>query len=132
MPNLEALCAELAEEQMVLPSPRHGLRKIMDQCALERGFKITTSVEADSFGAMIDLVRNGFGFTALPLASIYAQLKDGILCAAPLIDPTPMRKLVLVSPADRHVSPATRYVGQTFVEIASELVDQGIWAGHML
>ncbi|MNE14641.1 HTH-type transcriptional regulator CynR [compost metagenome] len=124
--------AELANEQMVLPSPRHGLRKIMDQCALERGFKITTSVEADSFGAMIDLVRHGFGYTALPLASIYSRLDDGSLCAAPLVDPTPMRKLVLVLPADRQVSPATRYVGQTFVDIASELVAQGIWAGHML
>jgi len=124
--------AELANEQMVLPSPRHGLRKIMDQCALERGFKITTSVEADSFGAMIDLVRHGFGYTALPLASIYSRLNDGTLCAAPLVDPTPMRKLVLVLPADRQVSPATRYVGQTFVDIASELVAQGIWAGHML
>ncbi|MCY1449244.1 LysR substrate binding domain protein [compost metagenome] len=124
--------AELSEELLVLPSPRHGLRKIMDECARDRGFKIATSVEADSFGAMIDLVRHGFGFTALPLASIYAHLKDGTLCAAPLIDPTPMRKLVLVSPADRHVSPATRYVGETFVEIASELVGEGIWAGHML
>ncbi|WP_330509359.1 LysR substrate-binding domain-containing protein [Pseudomonas putida] len=124
--------AQLARESMVLPSPRHGLRKIMDQCALERGFKITTSVEADSFGAMIDLVRNGFGYTALPLASIYSRLSDGTLCAAPLVDPTPMRKLVLVLPADRQVSPATRYVGQTFVDIASELVAEGIWAGHML
>ncbi|MDH0704976.1 LysR substrate-binding domain-containing protein [Pseudomonas sp. GD03862] len=124
--------AQLAREPMVLPSPRHGLRKIMDQCALERGFKVSTSVEADSFGAMIDLVRNGFGYTALPLASIYSRLNDGTLCAAPLVDPTPMRKLVLVLPADRQVSPATRYVGQTFVDIASELVAEGIWAGHML
>jgi DNA-binding transcriptional LysR family regulator len=124
--------AELADAPLVLPSPQHGLRKIMDECARERGFKLITSVEADSFGAMIDLVRHGFGYTALPLASIYPQLKNGSLCAAPLIDPTPMRKLVLVFPADRHVSPATRYVGETFVEIASELVSEGIWAGHML
>lgn len=124
--------ATLVQEQMVLPSPRHGLRKIMDHCAADLGFKIAASVEADSFGAMIDLVRHGFGLTALPLASIYSHLQNGTLCAAPLIEPTPMRKLVMVSPADRHVSPATRYVGETFVELAAELVEQGIWAGHML
>ncbi|CAM3941310.1 HTH-type transcriptional regulator CynR [Pseudomonas reidholzensis] len=124
--------ATLAQEQLVLPSPRHGLRKIMDRCAADVGFKIAASVEADSFGAMIDLVRNGFGLTALPLASIYGHLQNGTLCAAPLVEPTPMRKLVMVSPADRKVSPATRYVGETFVELASELVEQGIWAGHML
>lgn len=124
--------ASLAQEQLVLPSPRHGLRKIMDQCAGEVGFKIVASIEADSFGAMIDLVRNGFGLTALPLASIYSHLQAGTLCAAPLVEPTPMRKLVMVTPADRKVSQATRYVGDTFVELASELVGQGIWAGHML
>ncbi|MFJ4394435.1 LysR family transcriptional regulator [Pseudomonas sp. NPDC089396] len=124
--------ASLAEQQMILPSGRHGLRKIMNQCAAEVGIKLNANVEADSFGAMIDLVRHGFGLTALPLASIYGHLQNGTLCAAPLVDPIPMRKLVMVSPADRHVTPATRYVGETFVELASELVKQGIWAGHML
>ncbi|MFF5864380.1 LysR family transcriptional regulator [Pseudomonas sp. NPDC012596] len=122
----------LAHEGMVLPSPRHGLRKIMDRCAADLGFKLATSVEADSFGAMIDLVRNDFGLTALPLASIYGHLQSGTLCAAPLVEPTPMRKVVMVSPADRKVSQATRYVGETFVDLASRLVEQGIWAGHML
>jgi LysR family nitrogen assimilation transcriptional regulator len=122
----------LAPEQMILPSPRHGLRKIMDQCAAEAGFTICASVEADSLGAMIELVRHDFGFTALPLASIYGHLQNGTLCAAPLVDPTPMRKLVMVSPADRQVSPAARHVSETFVELASQLVAQGIWTGHML
>lgn len=124
--------SHLVGESLVLPSARHGLRKILDQCAADVGFKLITQVEADSFGAMIDLVRHGFGFTVLPLASIYGHLQNGSLCAAPLIEPTPMRKVVMVSPADRRVSPATRYVGETFVQLASELVEQGIWAGHML
>lgn len=122
----------LADAQLVLPSARHGLRKIMDDCAAQAGIEISASIEADSFGAMIDLVRNGFGLTALPLASIYGHVQNGTLCAAPLVDPLPMRKLVMVSPADRRVSPATRYVGDTFVALAAELVDKGIWSGHML
>ncbi|MNJ19357.1 LysR family transcriptional regulator [Pseudomonas alkylphenolica] len=124
--------ASLAQQPLVLPSQRHGLRKIMDQCAVDTGFTIATRVEADSFGALIDLVRHDFGYTALPLASIYTHLQNGTLCAAPLVEPTPMRKVVMVSPADRRVSPATRYVADTFVELASQLVKQGIWAGHML
>ncbi|NWB99625.1 LysR family transcriptional regulator [Pseudomonas gingeri] len=122
----------LAEQQLVLPSARHSLRVIMDDCARDVGIKLKTSVEADSFGAMIDLVRNGFGLTALPMASIYAQVESGILCAAPLVDPAPMRKLVQVFPADRRVSPAAKYVGNIFFEIAEDLVTRTIWAGHML
>lgn len=124
--------SRLAAEQLVLPSGRHGLRKIVDQCATDSGFKINANVEADSLGALIELVRHGFGFTVLPLASIYGHIQNGTLCAAPLVEPTPMRKLVKIYPAERHVSPATRYVGDAFVELASEMVAQGIWTGYML
>lgn len=124
--------SSLAEEKMILPSTRHGLRKIMDICAQEVGIKIQANIEADSLSAMIDLVKNGYGLTALPLASIYSHVESGALCAAPLVDPIPMRKLVMVSRVDSHVSPAARYVGDTFVTLASELVEQGVWAGHML
>lgn len=124
--------ASLAERELVLPSARHGLRVILDNCAREVGVKLRTSVEADSFGAMIDLVRNGFGLTVLPLAPIWAQLENGSLCAAPLVDPLPMRKLVQVFPADRRVSPAARFVAESFIEIAADLVERRIWAGHML
>jgi DNA-binding transcriptional LysR family regulator len=86
----------------------------------------------DSFGAMIDLVRNGFGLTILPQAPIYAQVQNGTLSAAPLVDPQPSRKLVLVYPADRRVSLAAKFVGEAFVEITADLVARKIWAGHML
>jgi LysR family transcriptional regulator, nitrogen assimilation regulatory protein len=124
--------ANLAGEELVLPSPRHGLRTIVEDCARQAGVELHASVEADSFGALIDLVRNGFGSTVLPLAPIYSLVRGGALCAAPLVDPTPTRKLVLAYPADRPVSPAARFVGDVFMEIATDLVDRNIWTGHML
>ena len=124
--------SSLDEQELVLPSARHGLRLILNNCAQEVGITLRTQVEADSFGAMIDLVRSGFGLTVLPLASIWSQLQNGNLCAAPLVDPVPTRKLVLVFPADRRVSPAAKYVGEAFIDTASDLVERKIWAGHML
>lgn len=123
---------KLAEEQLILPSPRHGLRTIVEACANRVGITLQGQVEADSFGAMIDLVRNGFGSTVLPLAPIYSLVQAGVLSAAPLVDPTPSRKLVLAYPADRPISAAARFVGETFVAIATDLVERGVWAGHML
>jgi LysR family transcriptional regulator, nitrogen assimilation regulatory protein len=124
--------ADLAGEELVLPSPRHGLRGIVEDCARQAGIELHASVEADSFGAMIDLVRNGFGSTVLPLAPIYSLVRGGALCAAPLVNPTPARKLVLAYSADRPVSPAARFVGDLFMEIAADLVDRKVWLGHML
>ena len=123
---------DIGEQHVVVPSQRHGLRSIVEACARQADVKLLCNVEADSFGAMIDLVKNGFGLTFLPLAPIYAQVQNGTLTAAPLIDPEPMRKLVLVYPADRRVSPAAKFVGDSFVEITADLVARKIWAGHML
>jgi DNA-binding transcriptional LysR family regulator len=125
--------ARLAEEELILPSPRHGLRVIMEDCARRAGIELHATVEADSFRVMIDLVRNGFGSTVLPLTPILVQLvQGGELCAASLVDPTPTRKLVLAYPADRPVSPAARFVGETITEIAHDLVSRQVWVGHML
>jgi DNA-binding transcriptional LysR family regulator len=124
--------ARLAEEELILPSPRHGLRAIMEDCARRAGIELRASVEADSLRAMIDLVRHGFGSTVLPLAPIHSLVQGGVLCAAPLVDPTPARKLVLAYPADRPVSPAARFVGEVLTEIATDLVSRNIWVGQIL
>ncbi|MFG1270722.1 LysR family transcriptional regulator [Xanthobacter versatilis] len=124
--------ARLAEEELVMPSPRHGLRSILDDCARQAGIQLRASVEADAFGAMIDLVRNGLGSTVLPLAPIYNLVKAGDLCAAPLVDPTPTRKLVVAFPVDRPITPAARFVSQAFCEIAADLVNRNVWIGEMI
>lgn len=124
--------ASLGGRPLVLPSPRHGLRTIVDDCARRAGIVLTPSVEADTLGGMIALVRAGFGPTILPLAPIYAQVRRGELSAAPLVDPAPRRRVVLAFPADRAISPAARFVGDAFVEIAHELVDRGEWLGEKL
>ncbi|QEL27321.1 LysR family transcriptional regulator (plasmid) [Bosea sp. F3-2] len=122
----------LANGPLVLPSPRHGLRTIVDECARRSGFELRAQIEADSLGAMIDLVRNGFGATVLPLAPIYGLVQSGILRVRPLTDPTPSRKLVIAYPADRPISPAARFAGETFVQIAGDLVRSQVWLGRML
>ena len=124
--------ADLKHQDLVLPSPRHGLRVIMEECARQAGIELRASIEADSFGAMIDLVRNGVGCTALPLAPIHALVGSGVLCAAPLIEPTPERKLVMAYPTDRPTGAAARFVADSFAAIAADLVARNIWVGRML
>lgn len=122
----------LKDRDLILPSQRHGLRGIMEECARQAGIELLANIEADSFGAMIDLVRNGVGSTVLPLAPIHGLVESGVLCAAPLIEPVPERKLVLAYPADRPVGPAARFVADVFTEIAADLVSRNIWVGRML
>jgi DNA-binding transcriptional LysR family regulator len=122
----------LADFDMILPSPRHGLRTIVEACARRAGIEIRTAVEADSFRALVDLVAAGFGATVLPLAPIYAAVQAGTLSVAPLVDPQPMRELVIAYPSDRAISPAARFLGEAVTNVAGDLVGRGIWAGRML
>lgn len=124
--------ASLADLDLILPSPRHGLRNIVEACARRAGIEIRTVTEADSFGALVNLVAAGFGMTVLPLAPIYAAVRDGILSAVPLTDPAPTRELVLAYPSDRVIGPAARFLGDAVTDVATDLVQRGIWAGHML
>ncbi|MCO5091432.1 LysR substrate-binding domain-containing protein [Bosea sp. (in: a-proteobacteria)] len=124
--------SDLVNVSLILPSPHHGLRMIVDECARQVGISLRAQIEADSFGAMIDLVRNGFGSTVLPLAPIYGLVQAGSVHAYPLVDPTPSRRLVLAYPADRPISPAARFVGETFTQIAADLVRRDIWIGRVL
>lgn len=124
--------AALADLDLILPSPRHGLRAIVEACARRAAIEIRTVVEADSFRALVDLVAAGFGATVLPLAPIYAAVEAGTLSVAPLVDPSPMRELVIAYPSDRAISPAARYLGETVTDLAADLVARGIWAGRML
>jgi DNA-binding transcriptional LysR family regulator len=124
--------ADLSKESLVLPSRLHGLRTILDQCADRAGIVLSPSLEVDSLTAMLDLVREGFGSTILPLAPIHARVIAGELQAIPLIDPVPSRRVVIAYPADRPVPPTARLVGEAFANVARNLVNRGIWSGRMI
>lgn len=124
--------ASLSGHPLILPSPAHGLRNILDATARQAGIALTSNLEADSLTAMIDLVRNGYGATILPLAPISARVRSGELVAIPLFDPVPSRRVVVATPLDRATVPAARYVGQAFAEVAGQLVSSGEWSGQMI
>jgi LysR family nitrogen assimilation transcriptional regulator len=124
--------ASLAGKPMLLPSPRHGLRSIVERCAAEAEISLSVTIEAESFSTLRDLVRHGHGLTILPLAPIHDDLEAGRLTAAPLIDPAPSRRLVLSYPSDRPVSRAARFAGETISTVAADMVERGLWSGQLV
>lgn len=122
----------LAGRPLVLPSPVHGLRSILDAAAASAGIVLSSNLEADSLTAMIDLVRAGHGATILPYAPIHGRVLAGELTATPLTAPNPFRRVVIALPADRPVLPAARFVGEAFAQVATKLVESGAWAGQLV
>lgn len=119
-------------KRLLLPSVRHGLRTIVERCAADAGISLDVVVEADSYATLKDLVRAGHGWTILPLAPIHADVSRGALTAAPLIDPAPVRRLVLSLPADRPSPRLARFAGRAIAEIVADQVERGVWPGQLL
>jgi DNA-binding transcriptional LysR family regulator len=124
--------AEMARLPLLLPSTRHGLRNILERFAQEAGVSLNVTVEMDSYTAMKDLVRHGYGCTVLPLAPIYEDVTASRLVAVPICDPSPTRQLVLSYPTDRPVSRAAQLAGESLAGIMADRVNRGIWRGELL
>ncbi len=131
-PDRPVAFSELARLRLLLPSAGHGLRSLIDRYALEAGVVLDVKIEADSYSTLKLLVRKGHGFTVLPLAPIHEELTQGGLCAAPLVEPAPVRRLVLSYPTDRPLARLARFAGRAIADSVAVLVDRGIWLGRML
>lgn len=117
--------------RLLLPSKGHGLRAILDKCAEDCGFALSVPVEADSYSTLKSLVRAGHGSTILPKAPIHRDLAAGELCAAPLHNPVPMRRLILSYPTDRPIPRLARFAGQIIACNVAAMVEQGVWPGRL-
>jgi DNA-binding transcriptional LysR family regulator len=123
--------SDLTGQRLFLPSPRHGLRGIVDQAAKQAGIRLTVPVEADSYATLKDLVRHGDGCTILPLAPIHDDIATGRLTSAAIVEPELTRRLVLSYPADRPAPRLARFAGEEITRILRDLVARGVWSGSL-
>ncbi|WP_113533346.1 LysR family transcriptional regulator [Ochrobactrum chromiisoli] len=124
--------SELDGERLLLPSIGHGLRSLLEKYAQDTGIALNVKIEADSYSTLKSLVQNNHGVTVLPLAPIREELNAGQLCAVPIVDPIPVRRLIISYPTDRPASRLARFSGQVIASTVEKLVEEGVWSGRML
>ncbi|MHB1217830.1 MAG: LysR family transcriptional regulator [Alphaproteobacteria bacterium] len=117
----------LARQPLILPSPPHGLRTLIDTAAAKRKLSLNVLLETDSFRVQMDVVESGHGYTVLPPSAIFRELRQGRLEAAPITAPRLTRELVLAFPTGRAPSLATEAIaGLIRAEVAAVAKD-GHW-----
>ena len=87
--------AEAARHPLILPSPTHGLRKVVDTVAQVAHISLSVHFEIDSFIVLKDLAERGYGCTILPRSAIKRAEGEGRLASAALRCPTLRRQVVL-------------------------------------
>ncbi|MBN9000980.1 MAG: LysR family transcriptional regulator, partial [Rhizobiales bacterium] len=99
-------CARLADLDLVIPSRRHGLRRILDEVAAEAGITLNPRLEIDTLSAVCEVVATTDLVTILPGIALQAMLAAGRIKARRLRAPTVVRSLAWVTNPRRAVSSA--------------------------
>ncbi|WP_237477560.1 LysR family transcriptional regulator [Lichenibacterium dinghuense] len=120
--------ADLAALPLILPSPGHGLRDLLDAAATARGIRLATAIDIDAYGAIKQLVERRLGYSILPGHAGRREVEDGRLRAW-AVDPPLTRMVSLVQPTDRPPTQAVKAVEGLCRATLRDLVRSGEW--HM-
>jgi len=119
--------AAAAEHPLVLPSPGHALRVLIDRAVAQARVTVAIAVQTNSMTLQKQLVTGGHGWTILPGAGIAADVAKGALSAAPLTGPELLRTIAIGTPRSGPVPPAVRIVAEELVRQVRTAARQSQW-----
>lgn len=105
LPNVVSF-RRLKDLDVVIPSRRHGLRRILDASAAEADFSLGPRLEIDTLSAICEVVATTDLVTVLPGIALYPDLAAGKIEAHRLRKPGISRTIVWVTHPRRIVSAA--------------------------
>ncbi len=110
--------AALERIELILPSPKSGLRVLLEEEAARHGIGLTVAVELDAVAAIKNLVVAGLGHTVLPAFTVMREAASGQVTAQPIGAPPLARRLMIARLAHRPQSFAARQVIASVRELA--------------
>lgn len=122
----------LARLPLILPSPAHGLRTLLDGWARQHGITLQAKVELDSYSNIKALVESGYGCSILPLHAVVQNASEGRLRVTQFKNGVLRRDVFLVRHKSGRSSHASEATANLTHEIAEDLVKSEIWAGARL
>jgi len=118
---------DVAPRALVMPSPPHGLRALVDAAAARANISLNIVTETNAVSVQKKLVMGGLAWTILPALAIADDVARGTLTAAPLTGPAISRKIVLALPKNTRQSPAVGVVADLLVTEMAAAVQRGDW-----
>ena len=119
--------ASLVGQPMILPSPPHGIRTLVDHACAVSHVELTIAAETNAMSVQRSLAIGGHGLTILPAIAVAEDLVHKLASVAPLTDPKITRTIVLALPVNRAVGPHVRRVVDLLIQCAKDAVEQGAW-----
>lgn len=129
-PQLPATLEEIAETPLVLPTHRHGLRRVIDAAFSSLNRMPNIIAEVDSLYVLMDMVTAGMAATLQPWSALARQPEGGgRLRWTEIADAGTARRNWLCSLSDDELSPAALATRGVLRQVVGELVESGSWKG---
>ena len=107
---------------LVAPSRPNANRMRIEAELAHFGLKPTIVLEIDGVASVLDAVREGFGYTVLPMTSVRSYNADDAFSIRPIVRPKLMIQLSIVTSAQRPLTPLSRYVLELLPQTARRLL----------
>jgi LysR family nitrogen assimilation transcriptional regulator len=119
----------LAELRLILPHPRHWIRRLVDDAAFRRGIVLDQVRQVDDVAHIKEMVCDGSGHTVLPFAVVSDEVARGTLSFLP-IDHAPLVTIhAAASRVDATPVPFVTEVRRLLREVMSNQARCGEWPG---
>ncbi|MBP0496289.1 LysR family transcriptional regulator [Pararoseomonas indoligenes] len=119
----------LEGQELVLPGPENGLRRVLDAACAAEGVRLRVRMEVDCVPALKQLVERGVGSTVLPFGAVHREVREGRLRARPFRSAAMRALLVIATPANRPVTPLVRAAILAVQEEVERLVPLDVLRG---
>ena len=103
----------------MLPPAPHRLRSLIQDAAHQAKTELKVEVEVTGTNTILELVRKKIGYTVLPSALLYDEIKEGRLQSWPIVEPTILTKLFIATSMQRPQTMATKAVLKVIGELFS-------------
>ena len=120
---------DISQYDLILPYAPHRLRTLIEQGFHKAKYELKISAEVNDLAVQKQLVKEGFGYTILPLVSIKNDLGNNIFRAAPINHPDFTREVVLALPNTRHISKLVHTIAQEVILVSKASVIEQEWLG---
>jgi LysR family nitrogen assimilation transcriptional regulator len=120
---------QLAGLRLILPHPRHWIRRLVDGVAFRRGIVLDEVQQVDGVPLAKEMVRDGVGHTVLPYVAVRDEVARGTLAFHPIEHDSLQTVHAVACRGGVAPPPFVTDVRDLLRDVMSNLVKSGAWTG---
>ena len=119
----------LADLRLILPHPRHWIRRLVESAAFRRGIVLGQVQQVDGVSLTKEMVRDGLGHSVLPFIAVRDEVARGSLSFRPIEHDPILTVHAIACRSGVAPAPFAAEVRRLLRDVMAGLARSGVWAG---